>query len=225
MSDLLPSGRNPPHRCGVVDLGGADGLLPRVRDRGYHTHQQGGCSEGHHSACPWRAPRHMARSAGAGSAARDGDSARGEAGPGVAAGKHHGPKGTGRPDGTTPVQGNLAGYVFTISGGGTTSPLPPTNAQGLTSISVAAGTYTITEAAMPGSTLLNFRLAGTNTPIANFSVPSGGTASLIARNQVAGTGSIQIVKQIVDANSMVIAMPTAAASSSPSSVRTASPPR
>lgn len=109
------------------------------------------------------------------------------------------------PDGTTPVTGNLAGYVFTISGGGTTSPLPATNAQGTTSISVAAGTYTITEAAQPGSTLLNFRLAGTTTPIANFSVPSGGTASLVARNQVAGTASISIVKQIVDANNAVIA--------------------
>jgi len=110
-------------------------------------------------------------------------------------------------DGVTPVQGDLSGFVFTVSGGGLPTPvdLPPTNAQGQTAGGFAApANYTITEKARAGATLVGFFTANSNIPTFSFTLTAGGTTTLTARNQVAGTASVAIQKQIVDVNGAVI---------------------
>lgn len=104
------------------------------------------------------------------------------------------------------VTGDLSGFVFTLSGGGATITLPPTNAQGQTSIGVAAGNYSITEQQRAGATLVGFTQMGMpNVPIGSFTVTAGQTVSLVATNQVAGTSAITITKSIVDANGAAVA--------------------
>jgi len=110
--------------------------------------------------------------------------------------------------------GDLSGYVFTLNGGSGAITLPATNAAGQTAIQIAPGTYTISEQPRPGTTLQGFSLTAftgtTVTPaalspsIGNFAV-STTPITIFATNQVAGTGSITITKQIVDAANAVVA--------------------
>jgi len=109
--------------------------------------------------------------------------------------------------------GDLSGYVFVMNGGSGAITLPPTNAAGQTAIQVAPGTYTISETARPGSTILGFSqtaFAGTTTTPAPLSTSIGNFAvgttplTIFATNQVAGTGSLTITKQIVDATNAVV---------------------
>jgi hypothetical protein len=101
------------------------------------------------------------------------------------------------------VTGDLSGYVFTLASGGATITMPATNAQGQTTLGVAAGNYTITEASRPGSTLVDFKIGGT--AVGSFAVTAGQTVTITATNQVAGTASIAINKQIVDAQGAIVA--------------------
>lgn len=103
-----------------------------------------------------------------------------------------------------PVTGDLSGWTFNVSGPGGTFSMT-TNAQGMATIGVAPGTYTITEQPRAGAQLVGFFIG--NTPIASFQVVAGQTTSITAINRVAGTAAIQISKQIVDATGAVI--PTA----------------
>ena len=109
-----------------------------------------------------------------------------------------------------PVTGaNLAGFVFALtSAAGATFPMPATTATGTTSLGVAGGTYTITEQPMPGITPAGFFVCTTATPpvctpVANFTVTPGTPVTIVARNQIPGTGTvagaITITKQVVDA--------------------------
>lgn len=102
-----------------------------------------------------------------------------------------------------PVMGDLSGYVFTITplSGGTAVALPPTGVTGLTSLSVAPGNYTITEQPRTGSTFVSITQNGL--AVGSFTITSGQTTSLVATNQVQGTGSLTITKQIVDNNNVV----------------------
>jgi hypothetical protein len=100
------------------------------------------------------------------------------------------------------VTGDLSGYVFTLSGGGATITMPPTNAQGQTQIGVAPGTYTITEQQRAGSTFLGVTIGGQ--AVGNFAVAAGQTVNLVATNQVSGTSVITVTKTIVDAQGAVV---------------------
>jgi hypothetical protein len=102
-----------------------------------------------------------------------------------------------------PTTGDLSGYVFTLTSGLTTITMPATNAQGQSTIGVAAGNYTITEQPRAGSTLVDFQIGGA--PVGSFTVTAGGTVTITARNQVAGNATLTINKVIVDANGAVIA--------------------
>ena len=84
-----------------------------------------------------------------------------------------------------PVQGDLSGYVFTLAGAGGTQVTPPTNAQGLTSLSLPAGTYALGQQPRAGATLAAF-MAG-STPATNVTVSPSQTATLVAVNRVAAT--------------------------------------
>jgi hypothetical protein len=104
------------------------------------------------------------------------------------------------------VTGDLSGFVFTLSGSGTTITLPATNAQGQTSIGVAAGNYSITEQPRAGATLVGFTAQGApNVPIGSFTVTAGQTVNLVATNQVSGNSVISITKTIVDAAGATVA--------------------
>jgi hypothetical protein len=100
------------------------------------------------------------------------------------------------------VTGDLSGYVFTLSGGGSTITMPATNAQGQASIGVAPGTYSITEQQRPGSTLVGFQIGGQ--AVGNFAVTGGQTVNITATNQVAGTSGITIAKSVVDAQGIAV---------------------
>lgn len=111
------------------------------------------------------------------------------------------------------ASGDLSGYVFTLNGGSGAITLPPTNAAGQTAIQIAPGTYTISETSRPGTTLQGFSLtafSGTNTTPAPLSPSIGNFAvgaapiTIFATNQVAGTASLTITKQIVDATNTVV---------------------
>lgn len=104
------------------------------------------------------------------------------------------------------AQGDLSGYSFTLSGGGITFNMGPTNAQGQATASVASNvTYTLTEQAKPGGATFVGVFTTGGVQQGPFQVPAGGTLTLVARNQVAGTASIAITKQIVDATGTVVA--------------------
>lgn len=92
-----------------------------------------------------------------------------------------------------------AGYSFvlTLAGSGVQTTLT-TDATATATVDVAPGTYTITENARPGSTLVSI------TPGQSFQLASGQTVNLTATNRVAGSGSITITKQIVDATGAVV---------------------
>ena len=100
-----------------------------------------------------------------------------------------------------PVTGDLSGWTFTVSGPGGNFSIT-TNTQGMATVGVAPGTYTITEQPRAGAQLVGFFIG--NTPIASFQVVAGQTTSITAINRVAGTAAIQISKQIVDATGAVI---------------------
>lgn len=101
-----------------------------------------------------------------------------------------------------PTTGDLSGYVFTLTGGGATINMPPTNAMGQTTLGVAAGNYTITEQPRPGATLIDFQIGGV--PVGSFTVNAGQTVNIVARNQVAGNSTLTINKIIVDANNQPV---------------------
>ena len=100
------------------------------------------------------------------------------------------------------VNGDLSGYTFTVSGGGSTFTLGPTTTTGVVTGSLAPGNYTATEAQRAGVTFLGTFLNGVQA--LNFSITAGQTTALVARNQVSGTASITVTKQIVDASNQVI---------------------
>ncbi len=58
-----------------------------------------------------------------------------------------------------PVTGDLSGWTFNVSGPGGTFSMT-TNAQGVASIGVAPGTYTITEQPRAGAQLVGFFIGG-----------------------------------------------------------------
>ena len=114
------------------------------------------------------------------------------------------------PDGTQVTGADLSGYTFSVTPVGTTTPINvgPTNASGVASLVLPAGTYTITEQARAGATLQGFAIGGApiGAPTGIFQVPTGSTTpiTITATNQVAGTGSIVITKQIVDPAGAVV---------------------
>ena len=102
-------------------------------------------------------------------------------------------------------QNDLSGFVFTLApqAGGATFNMPPTNAAGQSSISVAPGNYVLEEQPRLGFTFQGVTLNGAS--VGSFNVMAGNTVSLVATNQVPGTGALTITKQIVDANGAVLA--------------------
>jgi hypothetical protein len=107
-------------------------------------------------------------------------------------------------DGTPVMSTDLSGFVFFLEpqAGGVRITLPPTNAAGQTAISVATGNYVLREEPRAGTTFVGARMGAT--PIGSFNVPANGTVQLTGVNQVAGSATIQIVKQILDQNNNVI---------------------
>jgi uncharacterized protein YkwD len=90
------------------------------------------------------------------------------------------------PDGAE-AQGDRSGYVFTVAGNGRQFITPPTNAQGQTTLSLPAGSYTLTAPPRPGVTPVGF--SGPITGAGNFAVGPGQTVTITVTNRVAAAAS------------------------------------
>ncbi len=108
------------------------------------------------------------------------------------------PNGTAVP---TAQAGDLSGFTFVLTGGGQMFTLT-TNQAGVATLGIPPGNYAISEQARVGTTPLGFTIDGA--PVAGFQVVAGETVSVVATNQVAGTASITVFKQIVDQNGNVL---------------------
>ena len=91
--------------------------------------------------------------------------------------------------GGQPAAGDLSGYVFTLVSAGGAYTMPPTNAQGQTTLAVPAGSYALREQPRAGSTLVG--LTAGNVSTGSVTVGAGQTVAVTATNQVS-TGSTPV---------------------------------
>jgi hypothetical protein len=108
------------------------------------------------------------------------------------------------PNGTPVPNPILSGYRFILRDNfGVEIAMPPTDANGRSSIGVPPGNYFIREEMGSGAQNVRFVISGQQT--AGFVVNVGQTANVTAINTVSGSGTITITKQIVDASGNPIA--------------------
>jgi uncharacterized protein YkwD len=87
-----------------------------------------------------------------------------------------------------PAQGDLSGYLFSVAAAtGASYATPPTNATGQTSLSVPAGTYTVTQQPKAGFSQLS--IAGAADAGGNVTVLPGQTALVTVVDQLGGAAT------------------------------------
>jgi hypothetical protein len=82
-----------------------------------------------------------------------------------------------------PASGDLSGFTFNLTGSGGSYTSLPTDSQGMTLLSVPAGTYSVRQQPKAGVTPLS--LAISSGPVSSISVSPGATTAVTATNQVA----------------------------------------
>ena len=116
------------------------------------------------------------------------------------------------PDGNplSPQPTDRSGYQFTLTQGTQVLTTGLTNAAGQVQASISAGNYVLDEVDRPGFNYISTRFFVNGNEQTFVAVPASGTVMIEVRNQVAGTGSITVVKQVLDQNNNVVASAAAA---------------
>jgi len=86
------------------------------------------------------------------------------------------------------TSGDLSGYAFTLNGA-SAYVTGPTNAQGVTSVTVPAGNYTISAQQHAGTSMRSFSVAGAAS--GTIPVSPGQATTVIATSQTTATGTTQ----------------------------------
>jgi hypothetical protein len=104
-----------------------------------------------------------------------------------------------------PVPGaDVSGFRFTLTQGNQVFETPPTNNAGVTQVSVAPGNYNLDEIPRLGATFTQRRFIVAGNEQGFVAVPNMGMVPVTVRNRQAGNNTIEIRKQILNANNQII---------------------